>query len=484
MNIDSSKPQLLKDLASLSARLSPMYEVGGAVRDRLLERETCDIDVAAHDPEKAARLMKRTLGTKTVAFNRERRATACYRIISANHPGIHLDLVHIQGESIENDLARRDFTINAMARPLGAEKDTEIIDPFGGREDLKQGIIRSTRPENIAQDPLRIMRAFRLSAQLDFGIEPRTRKIIRRHAASLLQSAPERIGAEMRIFLGCSHVSPRLREMDDLGVLEALLPEIRPMRGCTQPPFHHLDVLEHSFQAFEQCEEITANLGKYFEEQKENMRSILFSGSRLPWLKLSVLLHDVGKPQCRETGSDSRKITFYGHDKVGGEIGSCIADRIRLSAKERNYLSLLIDEHMHIFSLSRPEVKKSTLFRFLRRTGDDLIPILIMGMADSRATRGPARPAGEIKDFENRAKWLLREYFREFKTEIKDKTLLNGRDLLAMGFQQGPEIGRILKKARKAQDDGRITNRKEALEWAGKTASRKERLGCKDHVHD
>jgi tRNA nucleotidyltransferase/poly(A) polymerase len=138
MNIDLRKPQLLKDLASLSARLPPMFEVGGAVRDRLLGRETCDIDVAAHGPEKAARLMERTLGTKTVAFHRENRTAACYRIISANDPGIHLDLVHIQGESIERDLARRDFTINAMARPLGAEKDTEIIDPFGGREDLRQ----------------------------------------------------------------------------------------------------------------------------------------------------------------------------------------------------------------------------------------------------------------------------------------------------------------------------------------------------------
>ena len=465
MNIDSSNPQLLKDLASLSARLPPMYEVGGAVRDRLLGRETCDIDVAAHDPEKAARLMEHTLGTKTVVFNRESRATACYRILSLNDPGIHLDLVHIQGKSIENDLTRRDFTINAMARPLEAEKDFEIIDPFGGREDLKQGIIRATRPENIVQDPLRIMRAFRLAAQLDFGIEPRTREVIRESAGLVLKSAPERIINELRAMLFFSRACACLREMDELGVLAVLLPEIDPMRGCTQNAFHHLDVLQHSFKACASCEEIIAAPGKTFPGHWKEINAVLAGSYRLPWLKLAALLHDMGKPSCREI-QPSGKITFYGHEKTGTGMAEDIAQRLKFSRREREYLKLLVGEHMHIFALSRPEVKKSTLMRFLRRVGDDLIPIVILGLADSRATQGPKRPEHEAARFESRAGEMIRFYFEEFKTRTEEKRLLTGDDLLNLGLPEGPRIGRLLEKARLAQDDGIITDRNQALAWA------------------
>jgi len=466
MNIDSRKPQLLKDLASLSARLPPMYEVGGAVRDRLLGRETCDIDVAAHDPEKAARLMERTLGTKTVAFNRESRTTACYRILSLNDPGIHLDLVHIQGKSIENDLARRDFTINAMARPLGAEKDLEIIDPFGGREDLKQGIIRATRQENIVQDPLRIMRAFRLSAQLDFGIEPRTREVIRENSGLVLKSAPERIKSELAGLLESGRGCRELRLMDELGVLAVLFPEIAPMRGCTQNAFHHLDVLRHSFQAYASCEEIVAEPEKTFPGHGEEINAVLAEGSRLPWLKLAALMHDMGKPCCRKRRGRSGRITFYGHEKTGAGMAEDTARRFRFSAREGQYLRLLISEHMHIFALSGAEVKKSTLMRFLRRVGDDLIPIVILGLADSRATQGEKRPQEEAERFEVWAREVIRDYFRDFKAEMQQKPLLTGRDLLNLGLPPGPRIGKILREARLAQDDGIINDRNQALAWA------------------
>lgn len=468
MSTDSTKPQLLNDLASLSGLLPPVYEVGGAVRDRLLGRGNCDIDVATQDPQKAAMLMERTFGTKTVVFNRENRATACYRIIGPDDPGSHLDIVPIQGESIENDLARRDFSINAMARPIGAEKDSEIIDPYGGKEDLRQGIIRETRPGNIRSDPLRILRAFRLQAQLGFELHQNTRRMISENAALVSESAPERIREELILLLGLSGACSRLRDMDDLGVLAALFPETEDMRGCEQNSFHHLDVLEHSLKACVNCEEITTDPERSFPGHGEKINSILSSGFRLPWLKLAALLHDMGKPPCRKKHGHSGRTTFYGHEEKGAEMAADTAQRFRLSVREKGYLQLLISKHMHIFALSGAEVKKSTLMRFLRRVGDDLIPIVILGLADSRATQGEKRPPEEAKRFEVWAREVIRDYFRDLKTEMEQNPLLTGQDLLRMGLSSGPRIGKILREARLAQDDGIITDRNEALAWARK----------------
>ena len=471
--------------------------MGGGVRDLLLGRPLKDIDLACRDAETVALGLAKALGACFVPLGRDHNPPS-FRVVlrDPNHPGqqpgqhlspqavlAFLDITEIHGRDILEDLARRDFTVNAMALPLGLLPDAltstgsnvshisapwqrELLDPHTGRQDALQGLLRRTGPRTMADDPLRILRGFRLRAQLGWTIEPTTLDDMARQAHGLAKISGERIRSELQLILECPGSGRILAEMDRAGVLDVLFPELRDMRDCDQNHFHHLDVFEHSLAAVDHCEVLLAELKAVFGELEEPILAAL-EGWRLPLLKLAVLLHDIGKPGTkarRSTRENTERITFYGHDALGGKMAESIASRLRLSSAESKFVVGLIRHHLHVGVLLRPEAKLKARLRWMRRLGPDLIPAILLCLADVRATLGPASSLQEHQAQEARGVALIREYLKQTRTTFNAPPLINGHDLLALGLPPGKLLGRTLRQLQEAQDAGEISTREEALQ--------------------
>jgi tRNA nucleotidyltransferase/poly(A) polymerase len=485
-----SLQRLLSNLHHVSLPLDGIFLVGGGVRDLILGRQVKDVDLACRDAETIALGLARALGACFVPLGRDHDPPS-FRVVprDADQTGsqsgsVFLDVTEIHGQNILEDLARRDFTVNAMALPLDLLPDAlsstmsdvsestawqrQLLDPHSGRLDALRGLIRRTGPRSLAEDPLRILRGFRMRAQLGWTIEPATMDDMARHAQALARISGERIRSELRLILECPGGGRLLVEMDRAGVLAVLFPEVGDMRGCVQNHFHHLDVFEHSLAAVGQCEVLLAGLNAVFGEIEEPILAAL-EGWRVPWLKLAVLLHDIGKPGTkarRSTKESTERVTFYGHDALGATMAESIASRLRLSSTESKYVVGLIRHHLHVGVLLRPEAKLKARLRWMRRLGPDLIPAILLCLADVRATLGPASSLQEHQAQEARGVALIREYLEQTRTTFSVAPLINGHDLLAQGLSPGPLLGRTLRHLQEAQDAGEITTRDEALALA------------------
>ncbi|WP_084185199.1 CCA tRNA nucleotidyltransferase [Desulfonatronum thiodismutans] len=482
-----SLQNLLSGLQHASLPSDDIFLVGGGVRDLLLGRSLKDLDLACRDAQTVALGLSKALNACFVPLGRNHDPPS-FRVVprdadqTGTQPGsVFLDVTEIHGRNILEDLGRRDFTVNAMALPLGLLPNAlaspmsevpestawqrQLLDPHSGRLDAFQGLIRRTGPRSLVEDPLRILRGFRLRAQLGWTIEPATLDDMTRHAQALARISGERIRSELQLILECPGGGRLLAEMDRAGVLGVLFPELREMRGCGQNHFHHLDVFEHSLAAVGQCEALLAELSAVFGELEEPILAALH-GWRLPWLKLAVLLHDIGKPGTkgrRSTKESTERITFYGHDALGATMAESIASRLRLSSAESKYVIGLIREHLHVGVLLRPEAKLKARLRWMRRLGPDLIPAILLCLADVRATLGPGSSLQEHQAQEARGVALIREYLEQTRTTFNVAPLINGHDLLAQGLSPGPLLGRTLRHLQEAQDAGEITTREEAV---------------------
>ncbi len=443
-----------------------LYLVGGAVRDPLLGRKPKDVDLVCPRARLWAERLAAARDAALVSFDKDPRA-ACYRLVNRDDPKDVIDLSVLRGAGIEDDLALRDFTVNAMAVRMHAGGALgELVDPTGGRQDLETGVVRMVAPSAFAEDPLRMVRAFRLAGELGFVVAPETLSAVGRQARLLRGTAGERVRDELMRILGLDHSLPLLRSMDRSALLEVLLPEVRDMKGCTQNPFHHLDVWEHSLAVLEHAETIMDRPEDFFGPVADRVKDVLAASGRGPLLKLAALLHDVGKPLVRAVDSESGRITFYGHDGVGAQMAEAVSERLRMSGKERGILIRLVAEHMHVLDLSGPEVKRSTRMRWFRSMGDGVLPALILGMADRMAALGPDA-SEEARDAHLRwSREAAVEVLQRIRKGPERPPLVTGKDLLDLGLSQGPRVGEVLRAIQEAQDDGRVQGRGDALALA------------------
>jgi UTP:GlnB (protein PII) uridylyltransferase len=251
--------------------------------------------------------------------------------------------------------------------------------------------------------------------------------------------------------------------LDDVGALEAVLPEIGPMRGCGQNAYHHLDVWGHTLEAYEQLEGLLGALSGHFGAAGDAVSRYLARGNQVAVLKLAALLHDAGKPGSRSTRPSDGSVTFHGHDVLAAAMAGAAGLRLKLSVCEREALELLVRHHMHLFDLSGPEAGAKTLARWFRRHGEMMTGLILLYMADTLATRGPA-----VSEFERQR--LLRwgretviSYYTGIKARLEHRPLITGRDLAALGVAPGPAMGRILHAVREAQDAGSLHTKEAAL---------------------
>lgn len=491
MSARISLPQDVRPLLAAANELlgeSAGYLVGGSLRNVLAGRPLADLDLAvAGDAADFARRLADHLGGHFVLLDDERDIA---RIALDDRPVRYIDVAALRGD-IVTDLALRDFTIDALAgplAPLAAGQAVDVIDPHGGVDDITGRLVRVVVERALDEDPLRMLRAVRLCAELDFQPEPATADSIHAKASLIHEAAAERQRDELMRTFATPRAGQAIRMLDGLGLLDELFPEVTACRGVTQPKEHYWDVFNHLieavanfdfmlelqppaepgsaalYRALWQTFEPLPDVRPYLAEELSEGRS------RAALLKLAALLHDVAKPETRAPDETGR-IRFFGHAERGAEVARDIMRRLRFSRRECQFVEKLVEEHLRPGQLSNegPPTRRA-LYRFYRDAGEAATGILLLSLADHLAARGPGLPVEDWADHVGYVAWVMAQPHQQ-PAIVRPPRLLTGSDLIeSLGIQPGPEVGRLLAAIEEAQATGEVTTRDDALEFARKLA--------------
>ena len=485
--------------------------MGGVLRDLFLNRakENPDFDFCL---KKGAinfgRKLAKQIKAGFVVLDKEH--GACRLVKRINNRPYTFDFTDFRGRDIKEDLLRRDFTINAMALELdklfsknaalslrqkpaldslsrphktaafkprmeadrdSAKKETPggapLIDPHGGRRDLNAKTIRIVDIRAFDDDPLRILRTFSFASLLDFKIDPATLRLARQKRNKLGGVSYERIRDELFKILDNPRAFDYLVQLDKLKILKVIFPELEKMRGVGQGPYHHLDVWQHSLETVRQLELLAVELKDNREIRIFLDETISGERKRLALLKLGAILHDIGKPAALRR--EGKKLKFHGHERIGCDMSQEILRRLKLSNDETSALAKIVLWHLRPGYLAdNAELTPRAIFRFFRDAGGETISILLLSLADQRATKGPLTTKESRRRHEKVVFGLLKEYFRR-KKEKKIPRLLNGDDLMQrFKLEPSPLIGKILSELEEAQAIGKIKHKKDAWQLAKK----------------
>jgi len=452
--MDSMKisPVATKIVETLEKAGYEAWIVGGAVRDSLLSRPTKDWDVTTSaTPEQVMPLFEESFydnayGTVMVAGKHlkvqfglsEESATdeeifdiTTYRTEHGYSDKRRPDTVE-WGKTVEEDLARRDFTINAIAIRPGKNKE-EIIDPYGGQSDLKLGVIRAVG-EPVArfeEDALRILRAVRLGAELGFIIEPKTLEAIKVTSTNLKHISAERIGAEVVRVLASPNPADGILLMGSTGILDIVIPELLASKKIAQGGHHIHDVFTHSIEALRACP------------------------SSDPVVRLATLLHDIDKPVVARPGG-KRGVTFYGHEVSGARTAKRIAERLRLAKKDQDRIFTLVRWHMFVYE---PKMTDASIRRFIRRVGRENIHDMMALRVGDRIGGGSKATSWRLTELQKRIGEQLYE-----PLSLKDLKI-NGADVMRiLSIAPSRKVGEILDSLFEEVIEDSHKNDKEYLE--------------------
>ena len=450
----------------LSAALgeTAAWVVGGTVRDELLERPVTDVDVAvAGDPEAAARALAAEL--RGPVFQLSERFGA-WRVLD-RRTGTSYDVSALQGETIAEDLARRDFSVNAMARPVTGG---EILDPEGGRRDLESRTLRVLSPAAYEADPLRALRLARLAAELGFAPDAETERITRAAAGRVTEASAERIFGELRRLVVAPGAVAGLELADRLGLLRAILPELHDLHDVDQSRYHHLDVDGHTLEVLDRQIELEGRLEDVFGEHAPALRAVLREPladdlDRGQAIRLGALLHDVGKPATRGVLPDGR-VTFMGHDELGERMVRDICKRLRTSERLSRFLEGLTRTHLVLgFLVHQRPLDRRAVYRYLTSTAPVEVEVTVLSCADRLATRGRNADAAIAAHLELASE--LMGAALDWRDHGPPPAPVRGNELAReLGMRPGPELGRILRRLEEAAFTGEARDRDQAVQLA------------------
>ena len=438
--------------------------VGGTLRDALLGRELRDVDVSvAGEPEPVARAVARALGGHAFPLNV---SFGAWRAMDREQRWV-VDVSPLHGDTIEADLAQRDFTVNAMALPLGGG---ELVDPRGGLGDLDARILRVLGEHAYESDPLRPLRLARLATELPMAPDPETERLTRKHAPRVRQAAAERIWGELKHVVCAERAIEGLELMGTLGLEEALLPELAALRDVEQSRYHHLDVHGHTMEVLRRLIGLEADLESVFGELAVPLRAVLDEPlgdelTRGQALRFGALFHDIAKPATRAVLPDGR-ITFLGHDKLGEDMVRDIARRLRTSERFNAFARGVTRHHLTLgFMVHERPLSRQAVYRYLSRTDPVEVEVTVLSCADRLATRG--RRADEaIAAHLELGREMLAEALR-WRARGRPQPAIRGDELAGeLGIEPGPEIGRLLDRLREARFTGEAGTRAQAVEFA------------------
>lgn len=467
--------KILEDLLDLVVRRkSEAYLVGGCVRDRLLHRERYELDVAVvGSASRLARELADESGGSFYVMDEENDvARVVFDAVGAHH---HLDIARVRGESIEQDLATRDFTVNAMAIDIsgGSVSDSHLIDPFYGLKDLEGRRLRAVARSVFENDPVRLLRGVRFEATLGFSLDPETETIIRDDAHRVVDASSERVRDEFFKILSSESVIRNLSRLEELGLLQFILPEVTAMKGVLQPLPHTYDVYEHSLQAVGALEDLERShfltiAEGAFSEQLELHFGETLTGERRrgTLLRFALLLHDTGKSRARTEESDGR-VRFLGHEEGGAKIAVQVMRRLRFSNEEIDLVSSIARQHLRpILLAASTDVSDRAVYRFFRATGKAGVDVAIHSWCDQRATYGQSEyevPEAELQAVIAR---LLDRFYHAHNQIVEPPQFLDGREVMStLGISPGPRVGEFLASLREAEAAGEITSREQAIEF-------------------
>ncbi|MFH1375085.1 MAG: CCA tRNA nucleotidyltransferase [Patescibacteria group bacterium] len=411
------------------------YFAGGAVRDQLLDRKISDVDIATNaKPEEVEKLFERThplgreFGVTLVIFGKHAFEVATFRgekDYDGRKPG------EVFFTDAQEDALRRDFTVNGLFYDPLKHK---VLDFVGGQHDLKLKVIRfiGNADTRVSEDHLRLLRAVRFRNLLNFDYEPATAAAVKKYAPLIQQISGERIRDELNKMLENEHRGKALRDLEEFGLLEVIMPEFFKLKSLPQPKKFHQegDVFTHSLGAL-------AALPKT-------------ASSAVAW---ATLLHDIGKAETIRTIEG--RITYPGHAEVGVKIAECILHRLKFDNATRAKIVWLIRNHIPFFDIPKQRLARKHEF-FTHPWFADLVKVTA---ADIRGTRP--------SDFS-----LHRRIVSEWKAHVREKllpapkTLLTGTEIIqALHVAKGPEVGRLTRILKDAQIERLVTSRKEAVKF-------------------
>ncbi len=443
----------------------PAWLVGGAVRDELLKRPTADLDLVVEgDVRAAAKRLARAMRGPAFELSED---FGAWRVMSADRSW-QADLSPLRGGSLEADLALRDFTINAMARPLdGGER----VDPHGGAADLAARRLRAVAPTAFADDPLRALRLVRLAAELELEPERATSELAREQAARVADVAQERVFAELKRILSGGSVVRSLGVMDGLGLTASILPELAALEGVQQNRYHHADVHGHTIEVLEQLVALQADPAACFGDEHAGAVLALLAEpladelDRGLALRIGALLHDAAKPATlahREDGSP----TFLGHDRAGAQLARDVLTRLRTSERLKTHVAGLVRHHLRLGFLvhARPLTRRA-LYGYLKTTEPVEVDVTLLSVADRLATRG--RKADEaIAKHLDLAREVLPSALEWRAAGHSEPLVRGGRLAKALDLEDGPELGRLLAAIEEARYAGEVATPDEAIAFA------------------
>jgi tRNA nucleotidyltransferase/poly(A) polymerase len=468
----SDYPELITLRELVQKKRISIYLVGGFLRDIEIGRTGRDFDFAvAKDAIPLARAFAKKIRGAFVLLDKE---SGCARV--ARKKGGVLwtyDFADFRAPTLQADLRKRDFTVNALAVDLRALKPNDdlagrILPNAKARADLRTRTIRMASKAAFKDDPLRLLRAYSLAAQLGFKIDEATRFAVRAQAKLIREVSPERVREELIKVFDSPRAAPTLAAMYQDGMLFAAVPQIRVMENVEQGGYHHLDVLKHTFESVKQMEKLLLELADDAELKSYLDQQIAGGHSRRAILKFALLLHDIGKPDAKRLEPHGRT-TFHGHEHIGRRISRIIAKQLRLSSKERFAIEDIVTMHLRPGYLSNfKKPPERMIFRFFRDAKDEAVSILLLAIADQRSTRGKLTTEYDVRHQEEIAFPLIKEYFRK-KKEKPFARLINGHDLIRkLKLKPGPVFAKILLKVEEAQHLGKVKTREEALALARK----------------
>jgi putative nucleotidyltransferase with HDIG domain len=393
---------------------------------------------------------------------------ATWRAVSPDEGGWHADVTALSANSIEDDLALRDFALNAVAIPLAGG---DPIDPAGGLGDAEKRLLRAVSAGAFADDPLRLMRAARLAAAKGLALDPDTTRLAREHASHAADPAGERQFAELRGMLAGPDPLRALELMDELELTAVVLPELAGLRGVVQTPNHHLDVHGHTLAVLERLLDVEADLPRFAGDAADEVAAFLSEPlsdelTRGEALRFGAVFHDIGKPATRAERDGF--ITFIGHDRAGAEVIGSITKRLKTSRKLDSHLQALALHHLRLgFLVHERPLSRRTVYDYLRATEPVGPDVTLLTVADRLAARGEG-PIASDEMIEAHLE-LVREMLPEALAWAADppRPPLDGNELASeIGLRPGPEMGEILEELRAASFAGEVSDRKGALALA------------------
>jgi poly(A) polymerase len=432
----------------------PLFLVGGYLRDLLLEarfpgspQAPMDYDFAL--PKEFSSFIstiENSLGFRFFKVGKEEAGTTTYRMIRKE---VSIDLTFFQGETLEEDLQRRDFTMNAIAISL---RDETCHSVEGAFSDIENGVIRSVTPQSMEQDPLRMLRAVRYLCTLEgFTIDVQLEEMILAKKEMVRDLPGERVKMELDRILLSPHPGLGMRSLHELGLLFVLMPELGRLENLGQSLHHHLDVLSHVLL-------IVDKIAWAIEWTGRNGRILSLTQDDRLILYYAALFHDLGK-QDTYSRDEKERVHFYHHEAFSCQRAEAIMDRLRFSNAMKDRIFGLIKHHMRILNFSS-ETGESALKRLVNQMGDDTPLLVLHTLADKEASRGIL--SVQVDEIVEGHCLRILQLFDE-KDIVHPSPLITGHDVMALGYPAGPRVGEILSFIRDKQVEGEIKTREEAL---------------------